>query len=153
MPYVGHGWISIKSNVKELRGDRVAFDDGTEEVIEAIIYATGYKTTFPFIEKKLFEIKDGKVELYRRMLPPDLPGLYMVGLVQPIGPTILLVELQARWLAGVLAGEIRLPSKEEMKREIADHQAHIDKHYVGSARYTLEVDFRHYAAQLQADQR
>jgi dimethylaniline monooxygenase (N-oxide forming) len=153
LPYAGHGWISIKPNVKELRGSRVAFDDGSEEAIDAIIYATGYKTTFPFLEKSLFEIKDGKVELYRRMLPPDLPGLYMVGLVQPIGPTIPLVELQARWLAGVLSGEVKLPSKNAMRREVADHQAHIDKQYVGSARYTLEVDYRQYAAQLKADQR
>src|SRR5690606_14137360 len=29
LPYVGHGWISIKPNVRELRAREVAFDDGS----------------------------------------------------------------------------------------------------------------------------
>ena len=151
LPYVGHGWIKIKPNVKELRGNVVAFDDGSERPIDAIIYATGYKTSFPFIDRKMFDIQDGKVMLYRRMVPPGLPGLYMVGLVQPIGPTIPLVEMQAHWLAGVLSGDIALPNLAEMEKEVRQHQQHIDRQYVGSARYTLEVDYRQYANQLKQD--
>jgi hypothetical protein len=151
LPYIGHGWIRIKPNVRELADDRVSFDDGSEAPIDAIIYATGYKTSFPFIDRRLFHIEDGKVGLYRRMVPPGLPGLYMVGLVQPIGPTIPLVEIQARWLAGVLSGAIVLPVKADMDQEVKQHQQHIDRRYVGSARYTLEVDYRQYAAQLRRD--
>lgn len=151
LPYVGHGWIRIKPNVKELRGNSVLFEDGSEKPVDAIIYATGYKTSFPFLDSSLFNIEDGKVALYRRMVPPNLPGLYMVGLVQPIGPTIPLVELQGRWLASVLAGDISLPEKSNMELEIQQHQKRIDSQYVGSARYTLEVDFREYAAQLRRD--
>ena len=87
LPYVGHGWIRIKPNVRELQGTQVAFDDGSTAPVDAIIYATGYRTSFPFIAPELFEVKDGRVALYRRMLPPTLPGLFFVGLVQPIGPT------------------------------------------------------------------
>ena len=151
LPYVGHGWIRIKPNIRELQGQAVMFEDGSAAPVDAIIYATGYRTTFPFIDPSLFEVKDGKVALYRRMLPPHLPGLYMVGLVQPIGPTIPLVEIQARWLASVLADEISLPAPDTMHKEIAQHNAHLAKQYVGSARYTLEVDFRDYAAQLRQD--
>ena len=151
LSYVGHGWIGIKPNVKELRGKTVAFDDGSEEPVDAIIYATGYRTSFPFIDRALFEVRDGAVELYRRMLPPALPGLYMVGLVQPIGPTIPLVEIQARWLAEVLAGTVTLPAPETMREEIARHRQRLEKRYVGSARYTLEVDFGEYARQLRRD--
>ena len=39
LPYVGHGYISIKPNVAELLGDRARFVDGTEERFDAIIYA------------------------------------------------------------------------------------------------------------------
>jgi dimethylaniline monooxygenase (N-oxide forming) len=151
LPYVGHGWIRIKPNIRELQGNAVLFDDGSSAAVDAIIYATGYRTTFPFIEPSLFEVTDGKVALYRRMLPPALPGLYMVGLVQPIGPTIPLVEIQARWLASVISNEVRLPSTDEMQKEIARHNQHLARQYVGSARYTLEVDFRDYAKQLRQD--
>jgi dimethylaniline monooxygenase (N-oxide forming) len=151
LPYAGHGWIRIKPNVRELQGTQVAFDDGSTAPIDAIIYATGYRTSFPFVSPSLFEVKDGPVSLYRRMLPPTLPGLYFVGLVQPIGPTIPLVEIQARWVASVLAGETKLPDTRTMNAEIAKHHHHQAKRYLGSARYTLEVDFRDYAKQLRGD--
>ncbi|MBT9524037.1 MAG: NAD(P)-binding domain-containing protein [Rhizobacter sp.] len=151
LPYVGHGWIRIKPNVRELQGTQVAFDDGSTAPIDAIIYATGYRTSFPFIAPELFEVKDAKVALYRRMLPPHLPGLFFVGLVQPIGPTIPLVEVQARWVASVLAGHTELPDEGTMEAEIARHHRHQADRYVGSARYTLEVDFRDYAKQLRGD--
>ena len=151
LPYVGHGWIRIKPNVRELQGTQVAFDDGSTAPIDAIIYATGYRTSFPFISPELFEVKDGSVPLYRRMLPPHLPGLFFVGLVQPIGPTIPLVEIQARWVASVLSGQTQLPDTRTMHAEIARHHRHQADRYVGSARYTLEVDFRDYAKQLRGD--
>ena len=151
LPYVGHGWISIKPNVHELRAGEVAFDDGSSQPVDAIIYATGYKTTFPFIDRSLFEVKDGGVALYRRIIPPALPGLFMVGLVQPVGPTIPLVEIQARWIASVLAGKTALPARATMEEEIRAHNAQLASRYVGSARYTLEVDFGDYARQLRGD--
>lgn len=153
LPYVGHGWIRIKPNVKELRGTKVAFEDGSEEPIDTIVYATGYRTSFPFIDKNVFEVPDGRVDLYRRIVAPKSPDLFMVGLVQPIGPTIPLVEIQARWIADVLAGNISLPSAETMDKEIARHRQRLARRYVGSARYTLEVDFKEYAGQLAKDTR
>lgn len=151
LPYIGHGWIKVKPNVKELQGDRVLFEDGSSIPCDAIIYATGYKTVFPFLDPSIFEVGDGQVSLYRRVTPPDRPGLYFVGLLQPVGATIPLVEIQARWLAGVVAGDISLPSPAEMEREVEAHQRLIRRSYVDSARYTLEVDFRTYARQLRDD--
>lgn len=151
IPYCGHGWIRVKPNIKQLQGSQVQFEDGTTEPVDVIIQATGYKTTFPFLDPSLFEVTDGKVELYRRMLPVNLPGLYMVGLVQPIGPTIPLVEVQARWLASVLSGETALPPKSVMQQEIKAHNAEIARQYVGTARYTLEVDYRTYSKRLKQD--
>ncbi|GIZ50201.1 flavin-containing monooxygenase [Noviherbaspirillum aridicola] len=153
LSYVGHGWITVKPDIRELRGDHVLFADDSSERIDAIIYATGYRTTFPFIDPALFRIEDGRAALYRRMLPPDLPGLYLAGLVQPIGPTIPLVEIQGRWLASVLAGDTALPGREVMEDEIGRHARRLARRYVGSARYTLEVDFREYAGQLNKDMR
>ena len=151
LPYVGHGWIRIKPNVKELRGKEVLFDDGTSASVDTIIHATGYKTTFPFIATNVFEVKDNQVALYRRMVVADRPGLYFLGLVQPIGPTIPLVEIQGRWIAGVLAGSVKLPEPAAMQAEIAEHRRKLQTRYVNSARYTLEVDFREHSRELLQD--
>lgn len=150
LPYVGHGWISIRRNVKELQGDRVAFEDGHVQPFDAIIHATGYKTEFPFLRPEVFHVPDGDARLYRRMVAPDRPGLYFAGLVQPIGPTVPLVEVQAKWLAAVLAGRVRLPDHAAMRAEIDQHRRR-QQRYVDSPRYTLEVDFREHAAELRAD--
>jgi hypothetical protein len=151
LPYCGHGWIKIKPNIKMLHDTEVTFEDGSSEKIDAIIYATGYKPTFPFLKPELFKLDDGHASLYRRMLPLKSPGLYMLGLIQPTGPTIPLVEVQAKWIAGILCGSIKLPSENEMHSECVEHQRHLAKSFVGSARYTLEVDGSAYRKKLFAD--
>jgi dimethylaniline monooxygenase (N-oxide forming) len=151
LPYCGHGWIRMKPNVHELQGDRVAFVDGSVERVDVVIQATGYRTTFPFIERTIFEVSEDVPPLYRRMTPPHLPGLYFLGLVQPVGPTIPLVEVQSRWLAALLGGTVRLPGPAAMAREIDRHARSVRSRYVSSARYVLEVDARTYASQLLSD--
>jgi hypothetical protein len=82
---------------------------------------------------------------------PDAPGLYFAGLVQPVGPTIPLVEIQGRWIARALAGDVSLPDEEAMAQEIAAHRRWVRANFVNSERYRLEVDFRVYAGQLERD--
>lgn len=152
LPYLGHGWIGIKPNVVKLAGDAVEFADGSRAPFDAIIYATGYKTTFPFLTPSLFSVTDGEmVDLYRRMTPPGLPGLYFAGLVQPIGATIPLVEVQARWIAAALADRMALPSAADMAREVRSHHEQKQRTWLNSARYTLEVDFKSYVGALRKD--
>lgn len=153
LPYCGHGWIRMKPNVRRLLGDRVEFEDGSVEPVDAIIQATGYRTTFPFLDEQRFNVSDDVPSLYRRITPPHLPGLYFVGLVQPVGPTIPLAEVQARWLGDVLSGAVRLPDAASMAREISSHAQAVRRRYVGSARYALEVDARSYARELARDMR
>lgn len=151
LPYCGHGWIRMKPNVRTLQGTQVQFDDGSVEAVDAIILATGYRTSFPFLAPALFQVTEDVPALYRRMAPPQLPGLYFLGLVQPVGPTIPLVEVQARWLAALLGGAMRLPEPAAMAREIDRHASAVRRRYVGTARYALEVDARGYARQLVGD--
>ena len=59
--------------------------------------------------------------------------------------------MQARWLASVLAGETKLPPASVMEKEIAAHRESVARQFVGTARYTLEVDARSYAKKLNTD--
>lgn len=151
LPYIGHGYIKVAPNVVSLNGDRVAFEDGATQAFDAIIYATGYKTTFPFFEQAVFD-PDGDVSnLYRRIVSASRRNLAFIGLLQPVGPTIPLVEIQAKWLAAVLAREIAMPDAEAQRREIDNHRKRQQATYLNSARYTLEVDFASYAGELRRD--
>ncbi|GHF55620.1 flavin-containing monooxygenase [Seohaeicola zhoushanensis] len=153
LPYIGHGYIDVKPDVAELRGNKVAFADGTEAAYDAIIYATGYRISFPFLATSLFDPSTEAGRLYRRMVPPAHPGLIFAGLVQPIGPTIPLVEIQGKWIASLLSGAFSLPDRKEMEREIAEHLDHKRRTYLASDRYALEVDFRLYSSQMRSDAR
>ena len=46
---VGCGDIQPKGGIDRLDGDGVVFTDGTREQIDAIVWATGYNVTFPFL--------------------------------------------------------------------------------------------------------
>ena len=47
---LGSGDAVAKGDVAELLGDRVRFADGSVEPVDAIVYATGYKISFPFFD-------------------------------------------------------------------------------------------------------
>lgn len=151
LPYIGHGYISIKPNVKELRGDKVAFVDGSQNEVDAIIYATGYNITFPFLPVSVFDPKTQAGSLYRRMVSLDHPGLIFAGLVQPVGPTIPLVEKQGKWIAAHLSGEISLPDDNGRKAEVRAHRELQKQTYLESDRYVLEVDYKYYSKQMHKD--
>lgn len=152
LPYIGHGWIAVKPNVARLDGKSVEFTDGSRSEFDAVIHATGYRTTFPFLHPSIFSVEDGgSVDLYRRITPPSQSGLFFAGLVQPIGPTIPLVEIQARWIAATLAGKMKLPDPADMANEVKAHHARKQRTWLNSARYTLEVDFKSYSGALRRD--
>jgi dimethylaniline monooxygenase (N-oxide forming) len=152
LPYIGHGWIKIKLNIVNFAGNAVDFADGTRDQYDAIIYATGYKSTFPFLAPSIFSVDDGDlVDLYRRITPPAHPGLFFAGLIQPIGPTIPLVEVQARWISSTLANKFSMPPIDKMKDEIKAYHDKKSRTWLNSARYTLEVDAKSYANELRKE--
>lgn len=151
LSYVGHGRVKVKPNIRELAGGEVVFDDGTRAPFDAIIYATGYHVTFPFLPREVFEVQDNRVALYRRVVDPGVPGLYFVGLIQPIGSIISLAELQGKWIAGLAAGDWTLPDVAAMRRSIAKDAAEVAARYRASPRHTIQVDFWRYVEQLERE--
>ena len=61
------------------------FADGSVEHIDKIVYCTGYRISFPFFDRALLDRPDdNRIELYRRVVHPDLDGLFFIGLIQPL---------------------------------------------------------------------
>jgi dimethylaniline monooxygenase (N-oxide forming) len=154
LPRIGHGRITPKPNIARLEGDSVRFVDGSVEQIDRIVYCTGYKISFPFIDPELLDPSgDNRIELYRRVVHPDLPGLYFIGLVQPLGAIMPIAELQSEWIADVIEGSVALPGRGEMASEIAVEQAAMRKRYVASKRHTIQVDYWPYLRQLREERK
>jgi cation diffusion facilitator CzcD-associated flavoprotein CzcO len=150
---LGHGDIEVKPNIDRFEGSKVFFHDGSALEVDVVIYCTGYKITFPFLDERVVPTRHNKVDLYRRVVDPDHPGLYFVGLVQPLGAIMPLAEAQAGWVVDLVTGEGVLPSYDEMRRQIRIYDERLRRRYVASKRHTIQVDFHSYLVEIRRERR
>ncbi|HET6166657.1 MAG TPA: NAD(P)-binding domain-containing protein [Marmoricola sp.] len=150
---LGHGDITVRPNIDRFEGSKVFFTDGSAAEYDVVVYCTGYKVTFPFLDDTVVRAEDNHIDLYHRVVDPDHDGLYFIGLIQPLGAIMPLAEAQAHWVADLVTGVGRLPSRAEMRREIATYDAKLRKRYVASKRHTIEVDFHAYRAEIQKERK
>ncbi len=147
----GSGDITVKPNIERLLGDRVRFVDGSEEPFDAIIYATGYRITFPFFDPDFLSVDDNDFPLFKRALKPGIDNLVFVGFAQAVPSIIKFVEIQTRWLAAFIAGDYQLPPVDEMERIMARDQRNANAHFVSSKRHTMQVDTAIYERDLRKE--
>ena len=148
---ITHGAIKVKPNIRRLEGNEVEFEDGTRVHADVVIYCTGYKITFPFFDEDFISAPDNQIELLRRVFNPDIPNLFFIGLLQPLGAVMPLSEAQGRWVSDYLNGRYKLPSASEMRSFIKEDMAKMQKRYVASKRHTIQVDFDDYLYELDKE--
>ena len=137
------GAVTPKPAIERLDGDRVVFVDGTSVPADLVVWATGYKVSFPFLDPTLVVAQDNDLPLWKRTVHPDLPGLFFIGLAQPVGAVMPLAEAQGAWVAETLAGRYVAPPAAEVRSQMtADHERNRRQFYA-SPRHTMEVDFDH----------
>jgi dimethylaniline monooxygenase (N-oxide forming) len=146
-----HGTITPKPNIARLDGDEVEFADGSRERVDVVVYCTGYRITFPFFDPAFISAPDNRIELFRRVIHPDIPNVFFVALVQPLGATMPIAERQGQWIADLLRGEYLPPSRAEMLRDIRAENDAMRKRYVASKRHTIQVDFDDYLRHLERE--
>ena len=137
---VKDGQVKVRRGISRFSGDEVVFTDGERAMADMVIYATGYRISFPFLDEAIFAPDANKVELYKQVVPVGIPGLYFVGLIQPVGALPPLVEQQARWVSQLLDG-VPLPSPGEMKAEIITDAYERTERYQDRPRHTIQVDY------------
>jgi cation diffusion facilitator CzcD-associated flavoprotein CzcO len=161
------GRVDVRPDVARLDGRTVHFVDGSSARVDVIICATGYHVSFPYLDDELLDrvdragagartggrIPGNRVRLYRHVVAPDAPGLFFLGLVQPLGPIPPLAEAQAEWVADLLDGTGVLPPADEMWRVIEETEAELRRRFVESSRHTLEVDFFPYRRLIERERR
>ncbi|WP_369179426.1 flavin-containing monooxygenase [Streptomyces mutabilis] len=146
---IRHGAVTPRPAIDSFDGDRVVFTDGTSTAADAVVYCTGFHMTWPFLPAGCPVAADGSVELYRRVVPADRPGLYFVGLVRPVGAITRLVEAQAQWVARIIDGETSLPPAEEMREEIDAYLTSIVRRYGRTQGASIQVDVGPYLAEFR----
>lgn len=147
-----HGDIVAKGNIRKLKGDRVVFEDGSEEKVDAIIACTGYHVTFPFFDADFVSAPKNSIPLFQRIFDPRYENLAFIALVQPLCAMMPIAELQAHLVADYIVGDYHLPSKEAMADAMVEYDARMKARYTASESHTIQIDCGEYSYYLQAEQ-
>lgn len=123
VPAIAAGTIQVKPRVARLDARSVVFADGSAEQVDAVICASGYTVSYPFLAPSVVTVENNAVDLYRHVFHPSVPHLAFIGLCMVAGTQFPVAELQARWVARVLAGRAALPSTTQMRAEIRARKA------------------------------
>ncbi|XP_070764428.1 flavin-containing monooxygenase 5-like [Enoplosus armatus] len=145
------GTVQVKPNIRRFQGSSVEFDDGSVvENVDLVVFATGYRFSFPFLSSHVVSVSGNKTSLYKYVFPAELdrPTLAIIGLVQPLGALMPISEMQARWATRVFKGCIKLPSAPAMLKDVHYKQETMAKRYVTSQRHTIQVDYISYMDEI-----
>ena len=148
---VGCGDITAKGAIDRFEPNAVIFKDGSREEIDAIVWATGYKVSFPFFDDPELTPKDNRLPLFKRMVKPGYENLFFLALAQPLPTLVNFAEQQSKLAAAAIAGEYAVPDHNEMDRvTAADEKTHMCPFYQ-DARHTMQVDFNTYVRDLHQE--
>jgi cation diffusion facilitator CzcD-associated flavoprotein CzcO len=102
--HLAHGDVTPKRDVAELRGRRVRFTDGSEEEVDLILWATGYRATIPALDARVLDARDGggAPELVANLLARRFPTLFVIGHFETDGGAYPVVSRQAALAAAVV---------------------------------------------------
>jgi dimethylaniline monooxygenase (N-oxide forming) len=152
-PALRSGALVVRPEVRRLDGARVEFVDGSVEAIDRIVCATGYRICLPFLSPSLVAAEGAALSLYRRIVPPDLPGLSFIGLVDAPAGLLPIVEQQSTWLAEVLTGRLRLPARAAMLAAIDAAEPRTRERFPLEPLHSIRCDPHAYVRLLAGDRR
>jgi dimethylaniline monooxygenase (N-oxide forming) len=150
---IQHGTITPKPSIAALEGSQVRFTDDSTVEADVVVYCTGYKITFPFFAEHLIAAPENRIELFRRVFHPEVPNVFFIGLLQPLGAIMPLAEAQGAWVGDHLLGDYALPAAAEIRADIEADRAAMSERYVASKRHTIQVDADDYLHSLAKERR
>lgn len=145
---MGSGDVVPRPNIRRYDGNRVEFEDGSAVEADAVIYCTGYRISFPFLDPALVAAKDNDIALYQRILDPRYPDLLFLALVQPLCAMMPIAEEQSKFMAAYLTGRYHPPAPEEMAEAMRQEHEDMKARFTASKRHTIEIDCQDYTYNL-----
>jgi len=149
MQDVAYNRVVVKQGIEKIDGKTIHFVDGTSEEFDVLLACTGYLIDLPFLSERLVPIVDNNVELYKRIVPVDWPGLYILGMIMTTTALNWSFEEQSRWVREFILGNAVMPRREEMLGEIERKNSFIAKYYKESPRHHIEEEHMYYFMELR----
>jgi hypothetical protein len=147
---IRHGRVHPRPDISRFEGNTALFADGRSEEFDAVIAATGYKMSFPFLDPALIDFTQAaEIPLYLNVFHPRHRSLYFIGLVQPVGCIWPLSELQARIVAREIKGTWARPSDIDLRIRRQIERPHF--RWAKTYRHAIEVDYHTYRRELERE--
>jgi cation diffusion facilitator CzcD-associated flavoprotein CzcO len=145
---VAHGDLTVKPEIAGYDGDRVLFKDGTTEMIDTVVFATGYRPVIPFIDDGLIFAENGRPRLLFNTVHPEHEGLFAAGLAQANGSMWRLADDQGQLIANLIVAGRHAPDRARRFRAMLATRAAREeakaRTFVASDRHRLEVNYHDY---------
>jgi thioredoxin reductase len=141
------GSVLPRPGIERLDGDLVRFRDGSAEAFDAIIWATGYRFSYPFLDEQVLGAGLGQAPpLYLTMMHRKIESLFFIGLFQPIGCIWRLADHQAKIAALQIKGRLRRPA--DIGTRIDRETRSRARRYGTAPRHLIEVDYHDFRNDL-----
>ena len=152
--HLGHGDVEYRPDIERLAGNTVHFKDGSSDEVDMIVYATGYKVTYPYMDRSVFEWIGKYPDLYLSSLHRELDNVCCLGLHQTDGGAYDFFSLQADMMCNFILDQDSRPEQAKRfhdlkKSDRPDLSGGIN--YVESARHATYVNkaaFRRYSTRI-----
>ncbi|HYR10292.1 MAG TPA: hypothetical protein VEQ60_21130, partial [Longimicrobium sp.] len=143
------------SGVRALHAGAVELESGRRVRADVVVFGTGFRQEVPFLDasvRRTVQDEAGVFHLHRNLVHPDVPRLAFVGYNSSLYSQ-LTSEIGARWAARWFMGELRLPPRETVLREMEARWAWVRENRPrGVASGTCIVPFNfHYVDDLLHD--
>ncbi len=96
--WIHHGRVKVVGHgLSRFDGNTVHFTDGSSRDYDTILYATGFRSSVPFVDDALIARGNGNPLRYAAgMIPQGLEKLYYIGMAAPRGPQIPVYGMQTK---------------------------------------------------------
>jgi cation diffusion facilitator CzcD-associated flavoprotein CzcO len=86
--HLGQGDVAVRRPIREFAGNEVVFEDGKRDQADIVVFATGYRITFPFLSDPValnWREQAAAPRLYLNVFPPGDNNLFVAGLLEGAG--------------------------------------------------------------------
>ena len=138
--------LRVAADVRRLTSTGVEFSDGAKEDFDLIICATGYDTSFPFLNSEDLAWPQQNPQLFLNVFDSDKEGLWFIGLIQPDGGIWQLADFQSQLLTLYLLSEQDADASKSIwfRKLTCEPLEKRRDGYLNSPRHRIEVDYFQY---------
>ncbi|MEM7137361.1 MAG: NAD(P)-binding domain-containing protein [Myxococcota bacterium] len=152
--HLGHGDIAYRPDVERFEGNTVCFKDGSRVDVDVVVFATGYKVTYPYLDKGLFDWISKYPDLYLSSFHREFDNVCCLGLHQTDGGAYDFFALQADMMCNFILDQDGNPNRARAFHQLkASDRPDLSGgvQYVDSARhatYVKKAAFKRYCDKI-----